>query len=269
MKGEKVERFKNLFNDNDRILVAYSGGVDSSLLLYLLAGTTGSTVYAVTIKTPYIPQWEVDEAAAICSSLDINHKIITLPVPGTIISNPPDRCYRCKKILFSRIKEYASEIGCNIIVDGTNADDRGDHRPGMRALEELKIVSPLLVSGFTKAEIRSLLREYNSEIWNKPAYACLLTRIPHDTVVDIGMLNQVEKAERFIHKLGFPGTRVRLHDDLARIECPPSLIDGILVKGIRDQIISFLKSLDIKYITIDLEGYRTGSLNKPEKTVDQ
>jgi len=262
---EKVERFRKLFKDTDRIMVAYSGGVDSSLLLYLLAGETGSTVFAVTIKTPYIPQWEIDEAAAICNSLKIEHKVISLPIPGAIISNPPDRCYRCKKILFSRITEYAKERGCNIIIDGTNADDLGDHRPGLKALEELKVLSPLLRSGFRKSDIRALLKEYNSEIWNKPAYACLLTRIPHDTVIDIEMLNTIENAERYIHKLGFPGTRVRLHKDLVRIECPPALLDEIFIKEIREKITEYIKSLGINYVTLDMEGYRTGSLNKPEK----
>jgi len=267
MIREKVERFRKLFNDQDRVMVAYSGGVDSSLLLYLLAGETGSKVFAVTIKTPYIPQWEVDEAAEICKSLNIDHRIISMPIPGTIISNPPDRCYRCKKILFSRITEYASEKGCNIITDGTNADDMGDHRPGLKALEELKVLSPLLESGFTKDDIRTLLREYNSEIWNKPAYACLLTRIPHDTEVSISMLTSIEKAERYIHELGFPGTRVRLHDDLARIECPPGQLEKIFVAENRGRITGYLKSLGISYVTLDLEGYRTGSLNKPEKPV--
>ncbi|TFH39162.1 MAG: ATP-dependent sacrificial sulfur transferase LarE [Bacteroidia bacterium] len=269
MGREKVELFRDLFKKDDRVLVAYSGGVDSSLLLYLLAAETTTTVFAVTIKTPYIPQWEVDEAVAICKSLEINHKVITLPIPETVITNPPERCYLCKKILFSKITEYASELNCNIIADGTNADDTGDHRPGIKALGELNILSPLLESGFTKNEIRSLLREYNSDIWNKPAYACLLTRIPHDTLVDSGMLRTIEKAERFIHMLGYPGTRVRLHNDLARIECPPLLLDKIFSPEAREEIIKYTKSLGIKYVTLDLEGYRTGSLNKPGKPVSQ
>lgn len=265
MISEKTERFRSLFNNGDRVLVAYSGGVDSTLLLHLLAREARLEVYAVTIKTPYIPGWEVEEAVAVCSSLGINHKIITLPIPETIISNPPDRCYLCKKILFTRIKEYALEINCNIIADGTNADDRGDHRPGMRALSELKILSPLLEAEFTKNDIRSLLREFNVNSWNKPAYACLLTRIPHDTIVDQKMFDTIEKIEKFIHKLGFPGTRARLYDDMVRIECQPGLIDKIMSADTRSAILQYCKSLGIKYVTIDLEGYRTGSMNKPGK----
>lgn len=261
MVNKKLEVFKKLFKKGDKVLVAYSGGVDSTLLLYLLVRELGVETLAVTIKTPYIPKWEVEEASSLSKTLGIKHNIITLPVPENIRSNPTDRCYLCKKVLFEKIIEHAKENGCNIVADGTNADDRGDHRPGMKALNELNIKSPLLEAGFTKDDIRGLLRDYDLEIWNKPAYACLLTRIPHDTIIDTRMLFNIEEAERYIHKLGFAGTRVRLHDDIVRIECPPALLEEMLMSENRSKIVKFIKSLGVKYITIDLEGYRTGSMN--------
>jgi len=261
----KIMLLRGMFTQSDRVVVAFSGGVDSTFLLYTLSLFKGPEICAVTIKTPYIPQWEVDEAVSFCKSISVSHEIISLPIPGNIINNPGDRCYKCKLNLFSYIKKYARDNGCNIITDGTNSDDTSDYRPGMKALSELKVRSPLLEAGFTKAEIRSALKEYGLETWNKPAYACLLTRLPHDTPVKEESLKTVEKAEQYLAKKGFPGTRVRLHNDIARLECQPGLIN-ILVNGpIRDDIVSYLKSIGIKYITLDLEGYKTGSMNTNEQ----
>lgn len=258
----KIDRLKALFKNGDRVLLAYSGGVDSSLLLHLLARETVAGVCAVTIKTPYIPEWEVDEARAMCRTLGVDHTVIDLPLPEIIKSNPADRCYQCKKILFSRIQEYADEKGCNIIADGSNADDRGDYRPGMRALREMNILSPLLEAGFTKEEIRSHLQGLGLEIWDKPAYACLLTRLPHDTIINENSLSIIEKSERYIHTMGFPGTRVRLYNDMVRIECMPVHIDKISEPMVRASIVSFFNSVGIKFVSLDLEGYRSGSMNK-------
>ncbi|MEZ5001308.1 MAG: ATP-dependent sacrificial sulfur transferase LarE [Bacteroidales bacterium] len=203
----------------------------------------------------------MEEARSLCKSFGIEHLTINLPVPESIMNNPKERCYLCKKVLFSRISDYAAEAGCNIVADGTNADDKGTHRPGMRALEEMKIMSPLMIAGFTKADIRSLLQEYDLEIWNKPAYACLLTRVPYNTYIDTRMLHIIELSEKYIHSIGYPGTRVRLHGDIARIECMPESLDEMLTREVRNQVTTYLKSLGIKYITIDLEGYRTGSMD--------
>ena len=261
----KIELLRGMFTQSDRIVVAFSGGVDSTFLLYTLSLFKGPEVCAVTIKTPYIPQWEVDEAVSFCKSISVSHKIISLPIPGNIINNPEDRCYKCKLNLFSQIKKYARDRKCNIIADGTNSDDTSDYRPGMKALSELKVRSPLLEAGFTKAEIRSALKEYGLEIWNKPAYACLLTRLPHDTPVKENSLRTVEKAEQYLAEKGFPGTRVRLHNDIARLECQPGFIDIFFNNPIRDDIVSYMKGIGIKYVTLDLEGYKTGSMNKTEE----
>ena len=241
--------------------LAFSGGVDSTFLLYSLARIFKLKVKAFTIKTPYIPQWEVNEAISFCRKYNIDHEVVNMPFHESIISNPQDRCYRCKKLLFSRIKEYAEVNKFNIIVDGSNADDTSDYRPGMRALEELKIMSPLLLSGISKAEIREQLKEWGLEIWNKPAYACLLTRIPHDIIVDEDTLSRIEKAELYIKNLGFPGTRVRVHGEVARLECFPQHISELSDDKLRAKIIKELKLIGFKYISLDLEGYRTGSLN--------
>ncbi len=258
---KKIGKLKGLFSQSDRILLAFSGGVDSTFLLYTIARIFKLKVRALTVKTPYIPQWEVDEAISFCQEYNIEHKVVDLPFPRSIISNPHDRCYRCKKVLFSEIKNYAGENQFNIIVDGSNADDLSDYRPGIRALDELKILSPLIKSGITKEEIREQLKSWELEIWNKPAYACLLTRIPHDTEVDEKMLYIIEQAELFIKDLGFAGTRVRLHGDIARLECYPKYIEEINKNKVRSVIISRLKELGIKHITLDMEGYKMGSLN--------
>lgn len=257
----KIKHIYRDFTSADNILVAFSGGVDSSFLLYVLKTFSDVNVSAVTIKTPYIPQWEVDEAISFCKSLGINHSIIQMPLHKSVIMNPGDRCYRCKSLLFNRIKEHAASGGFNIIADGSNADDIKDYRPGMKALKELDIRSPLLEAGFTKDMIRKHLKSFGLEIWDKPAYACLLTRIPYDTKIEIRDLNIIEESERYLHKLGFPGTRVRLHDNMARIETNSRFFEKIIEAGIREKIIHAFKAAGIKFISLDLEGYRSGSLN--------
>ncbi|MFO7756409.1 MAG: ATP-dependent sacrificial sulfur transferase LarE [Bacteroidales bacterium] len=257
----KIAEIYSSFKNTDNILVAFSGGVDSSFLLYVLKTFSDVNVSAVTIKTPYIPQWEVDEAISFCKSLDISHSLIKMPLHKSVIMNPEDRCYRCKSILFNKIKEHAVSGGFNIIADGSNADDKKDYRPGMKALKELDIRSPLLEAGFTKDMIRKHLKDFGLEIWNKPAYACLLTRIPYNTEIDMRDLNIIEESERFLHKLGFPGTRVRLHGKMARIETNSRFFEKMIETGIRERIIHTFKAAGIKFVSLDLEGYRMGSLN--------
>jgi uncharacterized protein len=259
--ADRIKKLGGAFNSTDNILVAFSGGVDSTFLLYVLRKYSDAKVAAITIKTPYIPQWEVDEAAEFCRSMDIDHDILELPLDHSLVSNPPDRCYRCKSILFGHIKKYAGEKGYNIIVDGSNADDTRDYRPGMKALRELDVRSPLLENGFTKKEIRKHLRDFELAIYDKPAYACLLTRIPYNTGITSDKLKLIEESELLMHRLGFPGTRVRLHNNVARLEINTEYFSMILKEETRMKIINELKSLGIEYISLDLEGYRTGSMN--------
>ncbi|MBS0010068.1 MAG: ATP-dependent sacrificial sulfur transferase LarE [Bacteroidales bacterium] len=263
--NSKLESLYKSFSATDRILVAFSGGVDSTFLLYVLKMFSGAQVSAVTVKTPYIPQWEVDEAKQFCISMNISHEILEMPMPTSILMNPPDRCYKCKSVLFGKIKEYAAGKDFNIIADGSNADDKNDYRPGMAALRELDVRSPLLETGISKEEIRKYLRDYGLDIWDKPAYACLLTRLPHDQRISSRDLQLIEESELFLHGIGFKGARVRLHRNTARLEIDPGLFNKILENKIREKIIKQFKARGIEFVSLDLEGYRTGSMNPKNK----
>lgn len=208
-----------------------------------------------------MPVREVSGAVEFTSRSGINHKILDIEFPEIIRKNPPQRCYLCKKNLFTNLIDFGNRNNLKYVVDGTNADDTGEYRPGLKALQELGIRSPLMEAGLTKNEIRQLSKEAGLSTWDHPAMACLLTRIPYDTEISEPMLRMIEAAENLIFDLGFPGTRVRIHGDVARIECTPGYIERIIVKETRDAIISGMKKLGFRYVSLDLEGYRTGSLN--------
>ena len=260
MTESKSIKLDSILRDLRSFAVAFSGGVDSSFLVYR-AGKMKIRMIAVTIRTPYMPDREINEAKEFALSHGIDHKILTLDFPEIIRHNPVERCYLCKKILFTKIAEFASENGYHCVVDGTNADDSGEIRPGLRALKELSVRSPLAEAGLTKNEIRELLLKEGIALWNKPALACLLTRIPYDTRVSDNMLRMIERAEDYLFEKGFPGTRVRLHGEVARIECLPGYLSKIVNNPEREQIVGHLKKLGFRFISLDLEGYRTGSMN--------
>ena len=265
MLNIKLENLDNILKDLKSFVIAFSGGVDSTFLLHHALQLKKLKIAAVTIRTTYIPKREVDEAVDFCKTHGINHTILDLDCPEEIIYNPIDRCYLCKKLLFSHIKSFADKNGYSYIIDGTNADDNGDFRPGLKALTEMGIRSPLMESGLIKHEIRELSQKVGLPTWDKPAYACLLTRIPYDTKVTENDLRMVESAEQFLFEKGFPGTRVRIHGDIARIECLPGYINKIVQEPERAHIINNLKKIGFRYISLDLEGYRTGSLNPDTK----
>ena len=265
MLNKKLENLDAILKDLKSFVIAYSGGVDSTFLLHRATELKKIKVAAVTIRTSYIPKREIDEAAEYCKTNSINHIILDVSFPEGIRHNPIERCYLCKKLLFAQIKSFADKNGYNYIVDGTNADDKGDFRPGLKALAEMGIRSPLMESGLVKHEIRELSRKAELPTCDKPAYACLLTRIPYDTIVTENDLRMVEKAEQFLFEKGFPGTRVRIHGDVARIECMPGYLNKIIQEPERDHIIENLKKIGFRYISLDLEGYRTGSLNPDKK----
>ncbi len=242
--------------------MAFSGGVDSSLLAYVAHEALDNNMVAITIKTPYIPEWEIEEAKLFTKKHGIAHEIIELPLPSSISHNPPDRCYLCKKTIFKRIITQAQKIGINTIIEGSNKDDLKDYRPGMRALRELNIVSPLLELGITKETIRSLSREVALTTWDKPAYACLLSRIPYHTQITVTELERIAQAEMVLRDLNIFGSRVRSHGDIARIEVPIASFAVLLKTDVRKQLVEKMKACGYIYVTLDLEGYQTGSLNK-------
>ncbi len=257
----KVLKLNNILKEIKTVAVAFSGGVDSSFLLHRAHSVKKTGVIAVTIRTPYIPVREIQEAIEFTRTYGIKHKILDIDFPEEIRHNPVERCYLCKKKLFSELLAFARENDYKYIIDGTNADDLGDFRPGMKALKEMGIRSPLLEAGITKKEIRELSQKDGLDIWDKPAMACLLTRIPYDTDINEGLLRMIEQAESILFERGYPGTRVRVHNDVARIECLPGFIEKIVKNPEREQIVSNLKKIGFRFVSLDLEGYRTGSSN--------
>jgi uncharacterized protein len=264
MIASKSEKLDKILKDLDPFAVAFSGGVDSSFLLHRAHVIRKSDVIALTVKTPYIPKSEINDAVEFTKKYGIRHHIIELDFPDIIRTNPLERCYYCKKTLFDKLIHYAEEHDFSRVLDGTNADDTRDFRPGMKALRELKVISPLMEAGLTKSEIRQLCHDEGLNVWDKPAMACLLTRIPYDTEVNEGMLRMIEDGENLLFEYGFPGTRLRIHGDVARIECLPGFIEKIIQKPVRDQIVEGMKKIGFRYVSLDLEGYRTGSSN-PQK----
>jgi pyridinium-3,5-biscarboxylic acid mononucleotide sulfurtransferase len=265
MKKEIQNKYDNLLSylgKLDNIAVAFSGGVDSAFLLHAAKEAMGKKVLALTINSPYIPDWEIAEAMEITASKGIEHQVVDVPVPEQIKNNPEDRCYLCKSFLFTLLKEFAKQRGFSNLADGTNYDDTKDHRPGMKALEELHVLSPLLENRFTKNDIREASREMGLYTWEKPAYACLLTRIPYNSSIEVEMLRRIEKAETFLIGLGIRSVRVRTHGDLARIETEQRYIEKIFNEGHMDNISKQLRRYGFKYVTLDLERYRTGGIGE-------
>ena len=261
MTDDKSIKLNSILKDLKSFVIAFSGGVDSSFLAYRAGSISNLNMAAVTLRTPYMPTRDINEAIEITKTHGLNHKILNLPFPEIIRHNPVERCYLCKKILFSKIAEYASENGYRYILDGTNADDTLTVRPGLKALKELSVRSPLAEAGITKNEIRESLLKEGLDIWDKPSMACLLTRIPYDTEVSEGMLRMIENAEGYLFEKGYPGTRVRVHNDIARIECMPGYLEKIIRDPERELIVNNLKEIGFRYISLDLEGYKSGSMD--------
>jgi uncharacterized protein len=249
------------------VLVAFSGGVDSTLLLAAaLDALSPEHVLAVSLAAPYTPGAELAAAREMAQALGARHEVAEAPFPEAIRDNPPDRCYICKRQLFGRLRERAATAGLGHVLDGTNADDLGDHRPGLRAVRELGIESPLLLAGLTKADVRRLSRERGLATWNRPAGACLLTRLPHGLRVTEAELARIEAGERFLGQIGFAGARLRSHGDLARLEVPPDRIAALVAADREHHIDATLKKLGYRHVTVDLTGYRRGS---PNETVQE
>jgi uncharacterized protein len=258
---DKYERLLDYLKKLSHAAVAFSGGTDSTFLLWAAKEVLGNKVLALTVKTPYIPDWEIEEATLFCEKHAIRHSIIELPFPEIIRGNPEDRCYKCKRQLFERLLEEAAAQGIDTMLEGTNADDINDYRPGLRALRELTILSPLLEAGLTKAAIRDLSKSMGLPTWDKPAYACLLTRLPYNQPVDENTLTRIEKAELFLIRAGYRAVRVRVQDNTARIEMESELMPRFVTSGFYIKTTAYMKSLGFQFISLDLEGYRKGSFN--------
>ena len=259
------EKFNNLLSylkSLNRVAVAFSGGVDSTLLVKACQMALQDNVLAISIKTPYIPAWEIEEAVNFTRQHNIRHKLFDIPFLHQLRENRKDRCYWCKTHLFKHMLSEAEKEGFTTLVDGTNFDDLQDYRPGLQALKELNIKSPFLEMKITKSEIRHFSKQLGLPSWEKPAYACLLTRIPYDQEVKNGELKQIEEAEKYLRRLGFAGSRVRIHGNLARIEILKNDLANILSPPLFEKISRELKEIGFTYVTLDMEGYRTGSHNE-------
>ena len=260
----KLERLRERMRVIGSAVVAFSSGVDSTFLLRVAHEELGERVVAVTAHSHSFPKRELDEAAAFCRAEGVRHVVIDseeLGIPG-FAENPPDRCYHCKRELFSKLLAFAHENGLAAVLEGSNIDDDGDYRPGRRAIRELGIVSPLHEVGLTKAEIRVLSREMGLPTSDKPSFACLASRFPYGERITAAALERVEKAEQWLLDagLGLTQLRVRSHGDMARIEVPPSDIPRLAARA--SEIAAAFKELGFAYITLDLRGYRTGSMNE-------
>ncbi len=262
--NEKYKKLIAYLKNLESAAVAFSGGVDSTFLLAAAREALSDKVVAFTVRSPYIPDWEIKEARQIANKLSARHMVFETEISDSILHNPENRCYLCKKFIFTRLVGEAKKLNINYVIEGTNSDDTGDFRPGIKALRELDIKSPLLENKISKEDIRYFSRLLNLETWDKPAYACLLTRIPYNTRIREEELRRIEHAEVFLMTLGFKGVRVRSHNNLARIELNKEQITDIFQNSLRDKIVNKFKDIGYTYITIDIEGYRTGSMNLKE-----
>ena len=261
--NEKQKKLQNILCDMGSVAVAFSAGVDSTYLLKVARNTLGDNVVAFTAATDTFPDKELAETEEFCRSENIRMIKIRADVFSIdgFRSNRHDRCYHCKKELFCLIKRAALEQGITNVIEGSNLDDAGDYRPGMRAISELGVRSPLKEAGLTKNDIRTLSKELGLKTWDKPSFACLATRIAYGEDITVEKIAMIGEAEEYIASLGFRQYRVRLHDGEGRIELPPEDIERFLSGEVRENVRDRLHALGFKFVSLDLDGYRTGSMN--------
>jgi uncharacterized protein len=262
---EKHERLKAIFKDMGKVLLAFSGGVDSTLLLKVAQDTLGDrNVLAVTALSPLYPERELAGVKKLIQTLGARHRLIEsneLEIPG-FSENPPNRCYYCKEKLFRELLDIAKEEAIPFIVEGSTLDDDKDHRPGRMAIQELGIKSPLKEALFTKIEVRELSKELGLPTWDKPSFACLASRFPYGEEITEQRLRMVDEAEDFLFGLGFKQVRVRHYGSLARVEILNEEMSRLMNGSLREKVVSRLREIGYRYITLDLQGFRSGSMNE-------
>ncbi|HOK56529.1 MAG TPA: ATP-dependent sacrificial sulfur transferase LarE [bacterium] len=260
---EKLKKLKDYLKKLKRVVIAYSGGVDSTFLLNVALNTLGKeNVIAVIGISPTYPNEERKFAVNFCKENGIKYIEVETEEfkDSNFLKNPPDRCFWCKKELFGKIEEIRKNLNFKYIIDGTNKDDEKDYRPGEKAKKIYNVISPLKECGFTKKDIRELSKELNLPTWNKPQMACLASRIPYGEKITEEKLKRINEGEKFLYSLGFKIVRIRDYNELARIEVDKNEIEKLI--KFKEKIIEKLKKIGYKYITVDLEGYRTGSMNE-------
>ena len=261
----KYERLLKYLKSLESVAVAYSSGVDSTLLLYAACEALGrDNVVAITAKSCSFPKREFDETVAFCEEHGIRHEICEseeLDIEG-FRENPKNRCYLCKRELFEKIGDISRRNNLKYVVEGSNVDDEGDYRPGLMAVKELNVKSPLREVGLYKAEIRELSKKLGLPTWDKPSFACLASRFVYGETINEEKLSMVDKAEQLLLDMGFTQVRVRIHGSMARIEVEPDEISRVVEKENREKISTAFKEFGFSYVTLDLLGYRTGSMNE-------
>ncbi len=263
IKDEKYQRLRQFIRELGPCAVAFSGGVDSSLVAAVASEVHRKKALAVTVVSELCPEGEAGDAAVMAKVTGIRHVTLTMGLLDwdAVASNPPDRCYHCKMEVFAGVKAIAAREGIVVLLDGTNADDMSTYRPGLRALEELHVISPLAKLGITKADVRAMAHALGLPNYNRPSAPCLATRFPYGSRLTGENINRVRAAEEFIKSLGITTLRVRDHGGLARVEVEPVELSRLVTKRISKKIVAKLLSLGYNYVTLDLEGYRSGSMD--------
>ena len=254
----------DILSKMDRVIIAYSGGVDSAFLAAVANEVLGNNALSVTAVSPSLAPSELEEAQSLAQDLGLNYRTInTNEIDREDYSaNNPDRCFFCKDELYSHLIKFCGEENYSFVVNGTNVDDLGDYRPGLDAATQYGVRSPLVEENLEKKDIRVLSREMGLPTWDKPAQACLSSRIPYGTMVTVEALTTIAKAEKYLREKGFKQLRVRHHENIARIEISADDFDVITSEPLRTEVPSYFKSLGYSYVTLDLEGFRSGSLNE-------